>query len=264
MTLEHLNYCRQIRKQFGEMLRIPSMKGEPAQGVRHLIDLCEASQKFSLPPGGVFLMDPELRAIDDSTPMQLPYQFIALEYSVPGVYPSKRVLFVREVDGYMEGDCVAWLDHAGVWANSGSFEIPVVNYLDRANKNIDGGPSILMYQEAPEGEECRGREPLVLLHFLNALACSNVSVERSDPKNSGRKIKSALPFDTYHVLTIDVPGRPGERTGAGGDHRSPREHLRRGHIRRLADGRRVWVNATVVSAGSGGAVKKDYALRRAA
>jgi hypothetical protein len=100
--------------------------------------------------------------------------------------------------------------------------------------------------------------------MLNALACSNVHIERSEPKKSSKKIKSALPFDTYHILTIDVPGNSGGGM-ATGSHRSPREHLRRGHIRRLGDGRRIWVNATVVAAGRGaGVVTKDYAIRCAA
>lgn len=104
-----------------------------------------------------------------------------------------------------------------------------------------------------------------MLSFLNALQCVNVHIERSMPKKGNKKIKAALQFDSYHVLTIDVPGRPADLSGIGGPHRSPREHLRRGHIRRLTDGRRIWVNATVVAAGRGaGIVTKDYALRAAA
>ena len=98
--------------------------------------------------------------------------------------------------------------------------------------------------------------------MLNALGCSNVQIERSKPKRAGKKVKAALPFDAYHVLTIDAPGRAGDRVVPTGPHRAPREHLRRGHIRRLADGRRTWVNATVVASGRrGGVIKKDYAIR---
>ena len=73
----------------------------------------------------------------------------------------------------------------------------------------------------------------------------------------------ALPFDDYHVLTINVGGQ-GQREGAAnGSHRSPREHLRRGHIRRLQDGRKLWVNATVVNPGVGAKVMKDYRMEAA-
>jgi hypothetical protein len=105
-------------------------------------------------------------------------------------------------------------------------------------------------------------EPVVaLLSLLNALACSNVRIERSEPRMRRKKSASALPFDTYHVLTVGPPGT-GPHGSLTGGHRSPREHLRRGHIRRLEDGRRIWVNATVVAAGRGaGVVTKDYAVK---
>jgi hypothetical protein len=75
-----------------------------------------------------------------------------------------------------------------------------------------------------------------------------------------KKAKDALPFDSYHILTVDAPGG-GNLNGRSGGHRSPREHLRRGHIRRYENGARIWVNATVVNAGIGGRVSKDYLLR---
>lgn len=263
--MERLNYCRAIRKQYLDWIQRPSLRGEPMGGVRHIIDLCEASQKFALPAGGVFLMDPEWRALDDSEPLKLPYQFVALEYAVPNTFPTRRVVFLREVDGQIMGDCVAWMDHNGTWAPSSRFGIPTTGYMDRNQVNGDGGPAILAWSESLDGTGFRDRELFVPLYFLNALSCTNVHVERDEPKKAGRKIKAALAFDTYHVLTIDVPGRAGAAGGICGAHRSPREHLRRGHIRRLADGRRVWVNATVVAAGRGaGVVTKDYALRAAA
>lgn len=261
--MDHLNYCRAVKKEFETRLRGGGLKTLPflEERTRHMLDLIQASHKFCLPPGGVFLMDPELRALDDSEPLRLPYDFVALEYAVPGIYPSRRIVILRSIAGYIEGDCIAYFDNNGGWMPDSSFSIPTTNYLDRSQKNIDGGPAVLA-SATPDDETFRHRELLVPLHFLNALSCSNVHVAKSEPKKAGKKVKAALPFDTYHVLTIDVPGRAGERGGPTGPHRAPREHLRRGHIRRLADGRRIWVNATVVAAGRGaGVVKKDYALR---
>jgi hypothetical protein len=46
-------------------------------------------------------------------------------------------------------------------------------------------------------------------------------------------------------------------------HRSPREHLRRGHIRIYQSGRRIWVNSTLVNAGVGGRISTVRDLRAA-
>ena len=42
-----------------------------------------------------------------------------------------------------------------------------------------------------------------------------------------------------------------------GTHESPRQHLRRGHIRRLESGN-IWVNACVVGNSEKGVIKKSY------
>lgn len=102
-------------------------------------------------------------------------------------------------------------------------------------------------------------EARVVLGFLNALACSNVTIERGPAPKQGAKLKNSLPFDAYHTLVLRGPESASGNTGLGG-HRSPREHLRRGHIRRLESGNKVWVNATVVNAGAPGKILKDYVL----
>lgn len=144
--------------------------------------------------------------------------------------------------------------------------LPKVGYLDRSSAP-NGMPTIKYMLHLAGGEEKEKSleepidDPFVILSFINALSCSNVRTARHEPKKS--KPKSALPFDAYHVLTIGTTGVSRIAPGIGA-HRSPREHLRRGHIRRLDDGRRIWVNATVVAAGRGaGVVTKDYAFRAA-
>ena len=100
-----------------------------------------------------------------------------------------------------------------------------------------------------------------MLDFLNALQCSNVEVEKIPLKKTALAMRKAIPFDEYHVLAIKVSQIKSIDCGAkNGLHRSPREHLRRGHIRRYANGSKIWVNAAVVNAGIGGKISKDYRL----
>ena len=267
--MKHLNFCRQLTKQAAEMTAVPSLPELQRSRLAHAMDLCRASQKFLLPDGGRLFHDIELRALDETERLRLPHPFVALEYRAvheaddPDMseLATRRIVFVREDDEGVFITPAVCFDSNGIWWLMGECFVPAIHYLDRSNCK-DGAPFIKT--RWPRGEDPRDYydEVSTALSFLNALQCSNVHTERSEPKKAGKKIKAALPFDTYHVLTIDVPGSPGERAGVGGAHRSPREHLRRGHIRRLADGRRLWVNATVVAAGRGsGVVKKDYVVR---
>ena len=267
--MEHLNYCRHMAKQLTEIVQIPSADQETKLKAAHLIDLASASQKFILPPGGVLLEDDELKALDGTEPLRLPHPFVALEYP-PREGGAKVITFARE---HHDAESIAltpvyYTEANGCWTTYPTFYVPTNPHLAIDNRNGGRAHLNLAYpdsiKDAASKQVCIDTASIALA-FLNALQCSNVHVARSEPRKSGRKVKAALPFDTYHVLTIDVPRRPGEAGRPGGEHRSPREHLRRGHIRRLADSRRIWVNATVVAAGRGaGTVKKDYAVRCAA
>lgn len=270
--MEHLNFCRQLIKQATELTSVPALPALDRARLEHAMDLCRASQKFLLPDGGRIFDDGELRALDDTERLRLPHPFIALEYRAtrenceePGMTElcTRRIIFVREGDdGIFITPAVRW-DSNGIWWLMGECFIPSTSYLDRQNTK-DGRAFVKVRWPRGENISDYADEVSAVLSFLNALQCTNVHIERSEKRKTGKKIKAALPFDTYHILTIDVPGRPSDKIGFGSNHRSPREHLRRGHIRRLADKRRVWVNATVVSSGCGGVVKKDYLVRRVA
>jgi len=102
-----------------------------------------------------------------------------------------------------------------------------------------------------------------LLEFLAALACSNTKVadEPFDREkiNKKREKRGKIPFYSYKVLTLSQGGSSSSVSNGLG--RSPRVHLRRGHIRRL-ENKTVWVNAAVVGDKSKGMVVKDYAIER--
>lgn len=271
--MEHQNYCRHASIRAQAALNHPGSAFSEAQRchLERFIALSKLSVKFILPPGGRVLDDGDLRGLDAAEKPCLPYDVIALEASYPP--PQNATAILQE--GYQGSpksillayyspdaqwiECIScrWLSPAGYWQLSPPFQIDR-NGCKRVTP--DGMGISIAFGDAPEKlRPTLAADAWALMSFLNALACCNVHVQRSEPKKAGKKIKSALPFDTYHYLTIDVAGHvPGAGT-ASGAHRSPREHLRRGHIRRLADGRRIWVNATVVAAGRGaGVVTKDY------
>lgn len=282
--MQHLNYCRQLAKQCKEFLAISGIDGGIKELAVKVIELYTSSTKFLLPVGGRLFDDRQYRALDETVPINLPYPRIALEYQsnehqrAPGepicwqdgapiyeddssIAAPKRVLFAEESGDWIVITIAFWAKSDGDWRLLPQCFIPRTYYLDRTLEVL--GRAAIKVGLANE------RFPLsdytdevgALLCFLNVLQCSNVNIERSEPRKPGKKVKAALPFDTYHILTIDSTSG-GVGGAATGGHRSPREHLRRGHIRRLADGRRIWVNAAVVGAGRGaGVVIKDYALR---
>jgi hypothetical protein len=267
--MEPLNFCRQVTKQYSKLIQIPSLDETLRARMSHVLDLAAASQKFMLPDGGLLMDDPELRAIDEKIDLRLPHKFIALEFMHADSgnqddVLTRRILFARERDGFIQFSGCSRQIHDDIWVWLPECAIPITDYLDRGNKS--GLAIIKIRPLAPDANNpsLYHLYVKVLMCFLNALACSNVHIKRNESTKSGKKVKAALPFDSYHILTID-PGKTGELANVatgGGSHRSQREHLRRGHIRRLADGRKIWVNATVVCAGRGfNKVEKDYRIK---
>ena len=107
-----------------------------------------------------------------------------------------------------------------------------------------------------------------VLELIEALSCSNVRHEPLPVRklNKAAAKRGALPFDEYRVLVVSAPGKDGTDQGRSVGamaHRSPREHLRRGHIRTYQTGRKIWVNSTLVNAGVGGRISTVRDLRRA-
>jgi hypothetical protein len=111
----------------------------------------------------------------------------------------------------------------------------------------------------------------VAFDFMLALSCNNVAVAPSDGESRAKLNKKRLgnkkpPFFEYKQLMIagakldaNLPVDSAERRRAEGAERaSPRLHLRRGHVRRLASGARKWINFMVVGAAAQGELTKDY------
>lgn len=250
--MQPLNFCRQIIKQD---------KADPLGGLADVADAASKAVKFCLPDGGKIINDTELRGLDGDVELHLPFNLTALEYLVseePGegeVKSSKRVVVAEEKEDKLDCEAAFWVDASNRWVALHGFSIPKTGYMFKE----DGKIKLKIYTHAPIVADIQ-HELESLLDFINALQCSNVSILKEKGRKPNKSSKDALPFDDYHFLTIVRAESSGASQATGGSHRSPREHLRRGHIRRLPTGKKVWVSATVVCAGQVGKVQKDYRL----
>ena len=252
--MEHLNYCRQAVKAL--------LKSKRPHDRLAIIRRMNAATKFLLPEWGETIDDPQLRGLDREIGINLPHAQIALEYAAS---TQKNILLARQDGEFIIMQMLIQLGWDSTWYTTGEM---VMSRQDWRTAFPDGTAWPLVIPRDAEDDipqELLDEAGCRLSSFLNALACANVHAERREPRAGAKLKKGALPFDAYHVLTIDVGAGESKPIlsglGAIGHHRSPREHMRRGHIRKLPDGRRIWVNATLVNAGSGGSITKDYALR---
>lgn len=109
-------------------------------------------------------------------------------------------------------------------------------------------------------EKVISRAHAYALNLFYVLGCSNVEATNNSALtalNKKRARAGKYPVLEYKTLVLKVNGQASNGQPQGGSHASPRVHLRRGHVRHLDSGRRVWVQACVVGS-THGMVLKDY------
>lgn len=107
------------------------------------------------------------------------------------------------------------------------------------------------------------RDEMMCLHaFCLAVNCVNVQqgILPTEPKLNAKRIKNGKP-PLYEYRVLELP-EPRVREGSGvrleGLRNAPRIHLRRGHPRKLADGRLTFVQAALIGTANAGIVEKEY------
>lgn len=100
--------------------------------------------------------------------------------------------------------------------------------------------------------------------FCEALSCKNITTDNhqdASPKNAKRIKDGKLPIYETKMLVVDTKANVsinGEYQG--GTHSSPRQHLRRGHIRRHPSAGNIWVQSCVVGDPTKGTINKQYSI----
>lgn len=189
--------------------------------------------------------------------IKLPYPEIYVQ--LPDVLKDYRnpSALMKEVDGGIDAEIFLDDFHADIMAS-------VIMDDDKTLEvRYECISSRYVHLEEWETQEMYGEGVGSALHMaLSAMLimnCSNVDTEEHpEPKHLNRKRakKGRPPIYSYHTLKI----RPSKVHGDyhGGTHRSPRLHLRRGHIRNCASGITTWVSPCMVGNADKGVVEKDY------
>jgi len=232
----------------------------------------EEAVVFSLPNNGRILGTKEKNI--EYEELRLPFQKTVLQffYEIPAALGKSYqvIVLAEEQEKTIEiYNFFKWLDKPTRKWNVNPF-MTTLSKIGCVFQNQSDYLHGEMYSEAiyskPEDELTKYSKDLRILsmyvfyEFLEALSCKNVEqtiIQKCDKALNARRInKGKLPLYEERILTIKVNAKQGTGTRTG-THESPRQHLRRGHIRRLESGN-IWVNACVVGSSEKGVIKKSY------
>lgn len=251
--------------------------GALARGIRQGV-------KFVIPDEGRIL-DDSLRGIM-STPVRLPFEVTVIEFAIPH-YPSTDQYSMHKVvilciefgeDGDFKIHPMMYLMGA-----EQAFWIPcayeaVVPFEDQLQLREDGQVSFRA-TIVPSGavdvntDENKIYDPHTEVitkcirstyELLEALTCTNIEqsiYQQASPKNAQRIKSHKAPIYETRCLTLKTTKKESFSGTGGLSHKSPKQHLRRGHIRRLEKGN-IWVNSCVVGDASNGKIDKQYKVER--
>ena len=243
-------------------------EGRASGYMRSALDDLEHSIKFALGPVSDLV---DFSQTDKPDKIQLPFDLMAVEcetvegedivcvFKRTGPVTVKFFVFIKGLTdpGFSRLDwCVpaSWVE-VDTSCNGGGMRICNQEEVSRVAE-LNG------VEEAEVRRCVKGlaqRAWLVLSALNSLLECRNIDTERIAPPivtGLGRKKRKLLRFE-YHVLVIRnhiANGRP----GYSGSHRSPRFHMRRGHIMRHPTAGKIWRSPCVVGSPENGSIAKDY------
>jgi len=225
------------------------------------------SVHFVMPDGGKIFND-GLKGIIYNNPdlIKLPFQKITLEFMNEG--HKFLLLFKQEEDG-MISHILMMQSPNELWA---VVPLLLTSYLEKnsSGKIAQRLKSTTIVHGVPEEASIKLHGMMqsgivYLFELLEALSCTNVEISTHQPasqKNEQRIKSHKLPIYETKVLTIKAGKKESSGIVAGikCSHASPRQHLRRGHVRRIESGN-IWVNSCVVGNKENGVIDKQYKVQ---
>lgn len=267
--MEPFNYLRAANTWFAKN---PDCLGP---GDKKIMLAASSAVKFVLPDYGL-LLDDDLKGLSNTQQIRLPFENVVIEFQSPlkeNSYTnyttgnpanpsSKRIVVAQQIiEELISVWVICYVDTHRAWAvvsfsaviglENNAIKFGILDDRKNLSQSKKRTSDLDLFDDVKD-------EVRAVLELIEMLSCRNVAHESLPvrPLSKNQKRNGALPFDEYRVLTVSNH-KESEKNWRQGDHRSPREHLRRGHIRRLQMGN-VWVNSTIVNPGIGGKIEKQY------
>ena len=251
---------RRLAKPGESVVRF-DLASEERRLARHLSVVIKQAENFAIPDEG--LLDNGAESLIERE-WRLPYPLITVEHCC-SVTREKFVAVAWEED--REGRVIL-ISGAFCSANSARwFPSPFGFRVSPCSFNF-GGPQQVGFPSIKAPVQACEYVANTLLwmttELIEALSCRNVSTDiyQEEHKSNKKRIsKGKLPFYETKTLVVYTHKSTGARQHNGKDTQaSRRQHLRRGHIRRLESGN-VWVNACVVGDPEQGNIRKKYQVK---
>lgn len=167
-------------------------------------------------------------------------------------YKSHEVLVTVDGDDPQDGIQIS----AGVRVGSGTQN--TFGYFTYA---VQDGKIVLLSNDMPNEQNVQMVMRMLALWY-GALSQGGEAYQPTvNPGYTSQRLqaKGKAPLFSWNTVKIEPPKPKQEHKG--GTHATPRLHDRRGHMRRLANGKTCWVRACKVGDASKGVVFKDYEVR---
>lgn len=241
---------------------------EAASTAEKIVEDCKSAQHFVIGLSDADVVD-FFAAYANCNVHDLPYPVLSLSVRTTNLQRA-FVLVSRESDAECSAVMFFHDDTKGLWFLNGiAAAWKIRAWCGPVDNDAIHTYALPGYEDlgSVETEECRRNSMYILRHvfaLLGALSCTNVRAETYHPApparvNEKRAREGKPPLFETKTLTIHVnPRTPTAHLNSGGGHASPRQHLRRGHIRRLPSGQNTWVQPCVVGDASKGFVSKTY------
>lgn len=260
------NYSAHVERSL--LNQINKFTGDEKEKIYTFTRAIANSVHFAIPDSGVIFDDNNKGLMGNK--INLPFPEITIEW-FDEYTKTKVVIFAAETSEGIMITVALKVEEMPEWVFNSIFgliskdmvfsEKNEITLFDRFSKYTSYCESSGYPRLFQERNIMKCTEPF--FEFIEAMSCTNVEPsthESASPKNEKRIKQGKLPIYETKILTIKPRHQP-ESIGSGikGTHSSPRQHLRRGHIRRLPSGN-IWVNSCVVGNKENGIISKSYAV----
>lgn len=264
------NYAAQAKRGLMLFAGLPKEHEVDRGFAKYLSEVIHNSTHFVIPDDGE-IFDDELKGLRGQR-IELPYKSITVEFYSSGKWSggSRIKIVVAAIDN---GDEIIVFGAStdfdlDIWIPSAySMRVPKdINITGNRGDKLTSSRVVCpgLFEQVGDDESynhIRSFE-LCLEELIEALSCKNISTanhQDASPANTKRIKSGKLPIYETKMLVIDTNYSSIGQEGGSVSHSSPRQHLRRGHIRRLPKGN-IWVNSCVVGDASKGVINKSYAV----